>query len=249
MVNSELQAKYILKSNRFYHLCQLVNKKIRMISFLKEYVQANGVKGFIFDLNGTMVNDMPYHVKAWHNIFLALGKDITYDDTKKECYGKNEEVIERVMPDVFPLEKKTEIGLQKETTYRKEFLPELKLIDGLQEVITTFSDDGILMSIGSAAIMDNVDFVLDGCNIRQYFHSIISADNVEKSKPHPETFIKCADTLNLKPEECIVFEDAPKGVECAVNAGMKCVVLTTTHPLSDFDDYKEHIIFSTENYL
>lgn len=220
-----------------------------MVSFLKDYVRSNGIKGFIFDLNGTMVNDMPYHVKSWHNILNALGKEISYEDTKKECYGKNEEVIERVIPDKFSLEERTKIGLQKEIKYREEFTPELKLIDGLEDVLSFFANKGIVMSIGSAAIMDNINFVLDGCNVRNYFQSIVSADDVERSKPHPETFLKCAASLNLKPEECIVFEDAPKGVECAVNAGMNTVVLTTTHPITDFDLYRHNIIFSSENYL
>lgn len=220
-----------------------------MVSFLKDYVRSNGIKGFIFDLNGTMVNDMPYHVKSWHNILNALGMEISYEDTKKECYGKNEEVIERVMPGKFSLEERTKIGFQKEIKYREEFSSELKLIDGLEDVLSFFANEGIVMSIGSAAIMDNINFVIDGCNIRNYFQSIVSADDVEKSKPNPETFLKCAASINLKPEECIVFEDAPKGVECAVNATMKTVVLTTTHPMTDFDLYQKHIIFSSENYL
>lgn len=245
----EFRVKYILKSHSFCHLCPLVIKLISMVSFLKDFIRSNEIKGFIFDLNGTMVNDMPYHVKSWHNILNALGKEISLEDTKKECYGKNEEVIERVLPGRYSLEERTKIGLQKEIKYREEFTSELKLLDGLQEVLTHFANDGIAMSIGSAAIMDNIDFVLDGCNVRRYFQSIISADHVEKSKPHPETFLKCADSLNIKPEQCLVFEDAPKGVECAVNAGMKTVVLTTTHPLSDFDVYRQHIIYSSDNYL
>lgn len=219
-----------------------------MISFLTDYSTKHNIKAFIFDLNGTMVDDMPYHVKAWHNIFITLGKNITLEETKKECYGKNEEVIERVMPEVFSLEKRTKIGLQKETKYREEFLPELKLLPGLDEVLNHFSDTGIKMAIGSAAIMANIDFVLDGCNIRPKFSSIVSADDVEKSKPHPETFLKCAAQLNVMPNECIVFEDSPKGAECAVNAGMKTIVLTTTHPATDFDQIKDHVVLFANDY-
>lgn len=220
-----------------------------MIEKLSTYVESQGIKGFIFDLNGTMVNDMPYHTKAWHNIFIELGKAISYEDTKKECYGKNEEVIERVMPGIFSMEKKTAIGLEKEVKYRKEFLPELRLIDGLEEMLGYFSALGIGMSIGSAAIMDNIDFVIDGCGIRSYFKAIISADEVTKSKPDPETFLLCAEGIGLTPEQCLVFEDAPKGVECAVNAGMKSVVLTTTHTEAEFEAYRDHILLFANDYL
>ena len=90
------------------------------------------------------------------------------------------------------------------------------------------------MAIGSAAIPFNIDFVLDTLGIRPYFSAIVSADDVTLSKPHPETFLKAAQLLDAAPATCIVFEDVPKGVEAAARAGMPAVVLTTTHPASDF---------------
>lgn len=92
------------------------------------------------------------------------------------------------------------------------------------------------MGIGSAAIMFNVDYVLDGLHIRKYIDAIISADNVVNSKPDPETFLKAAALLNIDPADCIVFEDSPKGVEAATKAGMKSVVLTTMHTEDEFND-------------
>jgi beta-phosphoglucomutase-like phosphatase (HAD superfamily) len=99
------------------------------------------------------------------------------------------------------------------------------------------------MAIGSAAIPFNIDFAIDNLKIRHYFDAIVSADDVERSKPDPETFLKAARMLNADPESCIVFEDAPKGVECAMNAGMRSVVVTTTHPKHDFRKYDNVILF------
>jgi beta-phosphoglucomutase len=77
--------------------------------------------------------------------------------------------------------------------------------------------------------------VLDTLNIRHYFTAIVSADDVTLSKPHPETFLKAAAQLQVAPADCLVFEDVPKGAEAAQNAGMKAVVLTTTHQIAEFD--------------
>ena len=96
------------------------------------------------------------------------------------------------------------------------------------------------MAIGSAAIPFNIDFVLDHLDIRKYFSAIVSADDVKISKPDPETFLRAADLLNVKPSDCLVFEDAPKGVEAARRAGMNCVVLTTMHNRNEFSDTGEH---------
>jgi beta-phosphoglucomutase-like phosphatase (HAD superfamily) len=99
------------------------------------------------------------------------------------------------------------------------------------------------MAIGSAAITFNIDFVLDGLNIRHYFSSIISADNVVQSKPDPETYLKCAAELGVEPEDCIVFEDAPKGVEAAQNADMQAVVITSMHTKEEFGAYSNILGF------
>lgn len=99
------------------------------------------------------------------------------------------------------------------------------------------------MAIGSAAIMFNIDFVLDNLNIRHYFDALVSADDVKHSKPHPETFLKCAEKLNMAPADCLVFEDGPRGVESALNAGMKSVVLTILHEQHEFNQYPNIIAF------
>jgi len=203
-------------------------------------------KGFLFDLNGTMIDDMQYHVKVWHRIFNELGANISMERMKAESYGKNHEVIERVMPGRFSEEEKTEMSFAKERQYQKEYKPHLNLIDGLDLFLEKAYQQNIKMAIGSAAIMFNIDFVLDGLDLRKYFSVIVSADDVKKSKPDPETYLKCAEALKVSPDECNVFEDAPKGVESAQNAGMRSVVLTILHEQHEFDQYKNIVAFGKD---
>ncbi|RNL53393.1 HAD family hydrolase [Pedobacter jejuensis] len=202
-------------------------------------------KAIIFDLNGTMINDMEYHTKAWHSIITEdLGENNSYESVKKEMYGKNPEVLERIFgKDRFTPEEIISLSNEKERRYQEGYFPYLKLIDGLDEFLEQAKNEGISMAIGSAAILFNIDFVLDGLKIRSYFDGIVSADDVEISKPHPETFLKAANLLGVNPAECLVFEDAPKGVESAQNAGMKCIVLTTTHDSEEFAGYSNIIGF------
>jgi beta-phosphoglucomutase len=189
------------------------------------------MKAFIFDLNGTMINDMPYHTKAWQTLLNdQLGGSFTWEEVKKEMYGKNPEVLVRMFgPDRFTTEEMNDLSYKKEEKYQEEFLPHLALLPGLQEFLEAAYQKGIPMAIGSAAIPFNIDYVLDNLNIRHYFKAIVSADDVVLSKPHPETFLKAAQLLDIMPDDCVVFEDVPKGVEAAANAGMKAIVITTTH--------------------
>ena len=200
-------------------------------------------KAFLFDLNGTMVNDMPYHVKAWHRILNELGANISMEQMKLECYGKNHELLERIFPGRFSLEEKNRMSLDKEKQYQKEFKPQLQLITGLDNFLEQSSKAGVKMAIGSAAIMFNINFVLDELDIRHYFDILISADNVTDSKPNPETWLQCAEKIGVSPDKCLVFEDSIKGVESALNAGMDCVVITTMHSKEQFAAYTNIVSF------
>jgi beta-phosphoglucomutase family hydrolase len=204
-------------------------------------------KAFLFDLNGTMINDMDYHVRAWHRILNELGASITVERTKQECYGKNGEVMERVFPGRFSEEEKNKISMEKEKQYQREFKPHLQLIKGLDVFLKTSKEKGIKIAIGSAAVLFNIDFVIDGLDIRHYFDAIVSADDVKHSKPDPETYMKCASKLSIDPTDCLVFEDAPKGVESAKNAAMDCVVITTFHRANEFYNYN-NIVRVIEDY-
>ena len=205
-------------------------------------------KALLFDLNGTMIDDMNYHTTAWRNILNNdLGANFTRNEVKAQMYGKNEEVLTRFFgKGHFTMERMNELSTEKEKRYQEAYLPKLALIDGLKEFLEMAKVAGIKMAIGSAAIPYNIDFVLDNLHLREYFPVIVSAHDVTISKPHPETFLQCAAALNIDPKDCIVFEDAPKGVESALNAGMQTFVLTTTHPKEDFEQYNNVIGFGAD---
>ena len=206
------------------------------------------MKAFIFDLNGTMINDMPYHTKAWQTLLNEqLGGNFTWEEVKKQMYGKNPEVLVRMFgPNRFSIDEMNDLSYKKEEKYQQEFLPHLELLPGLHDFLEAAYQKGIPMAIGSAAIPFNINFVLDNLNIRHYFTAIVSADDVVLSKPHPETFLKAAQLLNTAPADCVVFEDVPKGVEAAANAGMKAVVITTTHERHEFDHMENALHFATD---
>ena len=200
-------------------------------------------KAFIFDLNGTMIDDMQFHLKAWYHIMNdELGANLSWEAVKKEMYGKNSEVLTRVFgKNRFTTAEMNELSVEKEKRYQREYIDHLRLIPGLQQFLEQSYALQIPMAIGSAAIMFNIDFVLDNLNIRHFFKAIVSADDVEHSKPHPETYLKAAKQLGMAPQNCLVFEDAPKGVEAAQHAGMPSVVLTLLHDEHEFAQYNNII--------
>ena len=195
-----------------------------------------------------MINDMPYHAKAWKRVANEeLGGSFSDDEIKRNMYGKNTEVLVRLFgKDRFTEAEMERLSHDKEEQYRREFISELNLLPGLNNFLQKAFEAGIPMAIGSAAIMANIDFVLDNLNIRHYFSAIVSADDVTHSKPNPESFLKPALLLGVDPADCIVFEDVPKGAEAAKNAGMQAVILTTTHPKDDFKHLDNILHFATD---
>lgn len=205
-------------------------------------------KAFIFDLNGTMIDDMEYHAKAWYDILNNdLKANLSWAEVKENMYGKNVELLVRIFgKDHFTKEQSDAMSVEKEKRYQAAFRPNLKLIDGLEPFLAKAAQQHILMAIGTAAIPFNVDFVLDNIPIRKYIQSVVTADDVATSKPNPEVFTKCADELGVAYEDCIVFEDAPKGVEAAMNAGMKAVVITSYHTKEDFANMPNVLMYISD---
>src|SRR6478672_814155 len=114
-------------------------------------------KAFLFDLNGTMIDDMPYHSKAWHHIINNhLGKELSFDEVNKEMYGKNAELLVRVFgEDHFSEGEMDRISMEKEKRYQADYSPYLCLIEGLDIFLEKGKKAGIKMAIGSAAIPFN----------------------------------------------------------------------------------------------
>ncbi len=192
------------------------------------------IQGFIFDMDGTMVDNMMVHHRAWQRKLAENDLDLTLEEVKESIHGINEEIIERLFGDRFTPDDRRRIAGEKEAAYRDIFLPELKLLDGLEAFLRAAHAIGIPMGIGTAAPRENVDFVLDNLGLRPLFQSVFDAKMVTKGKPDPEVFLKVAEQLALKPENCLVFEDSPTGAEASRRAGMAAVIVATTHKPEEF---------------
>src|SRR5689334_18628686 len=123
-----------------------------LLNLMRKQKEMQDAKAFLFDMNGTMINDMHYHISAWHRILNELGANISMEKMKKECYGKNHELIERILPGRFAESEKDTMSLEKEHQYQQDFRPHLKLVNGLERFLKESYEAGMRMGIGSAAI-------------------------------------------------------------------------------------------------
>ena len=188
----------------------------------------------IFDMDGTMVDNMMVHHRAWQKVLKDLGLNMSIEEVRKEIHGVNHQILDRLFPDRFNKTEQSKICSEKELQYRKLFKSDLKLIDGLEDFLLKLKNARVPLGIGSAAPPENLDFVLDNLAIRGFFKSIRHSEDVKLGKPNPEIYLKVANDLERKPKECLVFEDTPTGAEAAYNARCELIVITTTHPKHEF---------------
>ena len=203
--------------------------------------------GFIFDMDGTLVDNMPYHTLSWQQLLAELGVKMTGQEIERRNHGTLPEVIRNILGDQLSEAEVVAIGERKEELYRAIYSPHLQLLVGCQEFLEQANLLCIPMAVATMANRVNVAFVVDGLGIRDYFKIVIGEEDVRQGKPSPEAFYLAAQGLQLPPENCIVFEDSLSGVEAAQRAGMKVVFLSTSLNASNLTA-SPSILQITEDY-
>lgn len=199
--------------------------------------------GFIFDMDGTMVDNMMVHHRAWQLKLQELGLNYTLEQVRQEIHGKNEEILKRLFGEQLSDSERARHAWEKEALYRKVFANELCLIDGVADFLAACQVQNIPLSIGTAAPPENVKFVLDNLDLHAFFKGAIDASMVTKGKPDPEVFEKAANLLQLSANQVVVFEDSPTGVATALHFGCPVVVVTTTHAIHEFEQFPNILQF------
>ncbi len=192
------------------------------------------MRAIIFDMDGTMIDNMLVHHRAWQRKLAELGLEMSLEEVRRQIHGVNTEILERIFGDRFSPEERQRISDEKEADYRTIFEPELELLAGLPELIHELKRKNIPMGIGSAAPPVNVDFVMNHLDLWHYFEIVKHSDDVTIGKPNPEIYQIVMNELDVEPENCLVFEDTPTGAEAAQRAGCKIIVVTTTHQKEEF---------------
>lgn len=198
---------------------------------------------FLFDMDGTIVDNMGFHTDAWVEFFKRRARSIDRDAFFLATAGRHgREIIRDEMGEHLSEEEVVALNSEKEVVYRELYGPHLKTVDGFDALIAQARADGVKLAVATAAQNSNVTFTLDGLDLRKQFDAIVTAADVPRGKPHPDVFLEAARRVGAQPENCIVFEDAPLGVEAARRAGMRCVVITTTLPAASFAEFDNVIL-------
>ncbi len=186
------------------------------------------MKAFLFDLDGTLIDSMPHHQSAWDAWYARRGLPMDSNEFFASTAGRSNAEI---LADLFPaasVDALEAMADEKDAIYREFAARSLGLIGGAREFVDAARIGGLRLAVCTASTPLNMALAFELHGIDGWVDAITSPADGLRGKPHPDIFLEAARRLGLAPHDCIVFEDAPLGIEAARRAGMQAVALTTT---------------------
>lgn len=194
--------------------------------------------GCIFDLDGVIVDTAKYHFLAWRRLANELGFDFTEHDNEKLKGVSRVESLNLILKwgGMEKTEAEKGVLMDKKNGWYLEYIDQMKpdeILEGVMPFLMDLKSKNIKIALGSAS--KNAVRILERVGILNLFDAIIDGNQTTKSKPDPEVFLKGAQALGLPPSQCIVFEDAEKGIEAAIAGGFGAVGIGQSENLPEAD--------------
>jgi len=196
------------------------------------------IKGYIFDLDGVIVDTAKYHYQSWNRLANKLGFNITEEENENLKGVSRMESLEYILTlgETSILEnEKIKLAELKNRWYVEliSSLSQTDIMPGVKELLEELKSNNLKIALGSAS--KNSEKILRGLQLIDFFDVIIDGNKTSKSKPHPQVFLLGAKSLALEPRECIVFEDSAKGIQAANQGGFISVGLGDSNYLHEAD--------------
>jgi HAD superfamily hydrolase (TIGR01509 family) len=182
---------------------------------------------FIFDIDGTIIDSMPAHHASWQDFFARHALDVDFDGFFARTAGRTGAEAMRELMGPLGDERARALVDEKEALYRARFGAEFREVPGFAEFARAARADGLALACGTAGDAANIVFAMSHLGMEGFFGAIVGGHEVAHGKPAPDIFIAAAERLGVAPGDCVVFEDAPLGIEAARRAGMLAVAVTT----------------------
>ncbi len=189
------------------------------------------LKALLFDHDGTLVDSEMVHFAMWRTTIAAYGGDLTEAVYIDHCVGVPTPQTAEAMVALLKLPVEPAVlAAQKNAATRASLAREpFPLMPDTRAMLDLGRARGLKMAVVTGANGDGIRRTISGYGLESFFDEAISADDVARSKPHPDCYLLAMERLGVKPEECFAFEDTHAGVSAAANAGLRCVAIRNVY--------------------
>lgn len=193
-------------------------------------------KAVLWDLDGTLVDSVDGHWRAWLEIMNAEGAPLTFPQFAATFGKRNDEILLEWFGERMSAARREDISVAKETLFRTTVRAHgLTLLPGAAEWVARLKDAGWKQAIATSAPRLNMLAMVDATGLAPWFETMVVAEDVVNGKPHPDVFLTAAARMGIAVDRAIVVEDAAAGVEGARRAGMRVIGVRAGDPLADAD--------------
>jgi HAD superfamily hydrolase (TIGR01509 family) len=214
---------------------------------------------FLFDMDGVLADTDPTHKLAFRKFLAEYNIDCTDTYFDKYISGNhNSAIAKKVLGNDASTQQIKKWGDDKEQYFRNLYAPIINELNGVTPFLQWLKTNNKKLAVCTSAPIENLNFLLDGLNIRRYFDVLLCENDVTEFKPHPQIYLKACTLLNVLPQNAVVFEDSEKGSAAGLAAGCKVVLINNNKldasvflaTANDFDELKtnSHKIMGIKNY-
>ena len=183
----------------------------------------------LFDMDGVLIDNTPEQARAFQLLFRDLGLTTNARKLLERLNGMPaSHILKTVFTNPVPRKKLEEYAAQREFLYRTLYWDKRRELAGLTPFLQAARAAGFRIGLGTGSGSDTIGYIIDHLDLRRYFDVVVGKDDVQRGKPHQDTFRETAQQLGVPPERCVVFEDAILGEQSAYKAGIRVIGVGTT---------------------
>lgn len=213
-------------------------------------------KAILFDMDGVIADSMHWHAESWQMVFSVYGIELSKSEIfKREGMSGLASIVDIIKEKGKPIPGEDELHMLQKNKLEIFETGKVEVYPYAKDILDAVNSRNIKAGLVTGSLRRSVNFILPA-NIMKYFDVIVTVDDIDKSKPHPEPYLKAMKEVDSMPEETLVIENAPLGITSAKKAGADCFALETTLDYSQlkgadmiFRDHEELLNYLTENLI
>jgi HAD superfamily hydrolase (TIGR01509 family) len=182
-------------------------------------------KGFVFDVDGTLVDSVDLHARAWQETLRRFGREVSFEEVRAQIGKGGDQLMPVFLPPEQVERRGEEISEYRDNLFRREYLGRVRPFPKVKELFERARFNGLRIALASSSPEDEVEHYIDLLDVGSLIHAYTSADDAARSKPFPDIFRAAISRLELRPQELVIFGDSPYDAEAAVRLGSPVIGL------------------------